>query len=98
MGEGRQRFSWDRVDAPAHALCRVAHEVAHQEGNILRSLAQRGAVLFYSMATRFQTAALTADGQSSDITMIVGNGFAPDCGAYALDLYRKNPALREALA
>ena len=50
------------------------------------------------MATRFQTAALTADGQSSDITMIVGNGFAPDCGAYALDLYRRTPALREALA
>ena len=60
--------------------------------------AQRGTVLFYSMATRFQTAALTADGQSSDITMIVGNGFAPDCGAYALDLYRRNPALREAFA
>jgi L-erythro-3,5-diaminohexanoate dehydrogenase len=60
--------------------------------------AQRGTVLFYSMATRFQTAALTADGQSSDITMIVGNGFAPDCGAYALDLYRRTPALREALA
>ncbi len=59
---------------------------------------QRGTVLFYSMATRFQTAALTADGQSSDITMIVGNGFAPDCGAYALDLYRRTPALREAFA
>ena len=59
--------------------------------------AQRGTVLFYSMATRFQTAALTADGQSSDITMIVGNGFAPDRGAYALDLVRANPALRAAL-
>ena len=58
--------------------------------------AQRGTVLFYSMATSFQTAALTADGQSADITMIVGNGFAPDCGAYALDLYRRTPALREA--
>ncbi|MFN8113223.1 MAG: hypothetical protein U0R51_08480 [Solirubrobacterales bacterium] len=55
-----------------------------------------GTVLFYSMATNFQTAALTADGQSQDITMIVGNGFAPDTGAYALDLYRRMPALREA--
>jgi L-erythro-3,5-diaminohexanoate dehydrogenase len=48
------------------------------------------------MATNFQTAALTADGQSRDITMIVGNGFAPDTGAYALDLYRRMPALRKA--
>ncbi len=44
-----------------------------------------------------QTAALTADGQSADISMIIGNGFAPDVGAYALDLYRRTPALREAL-
>lgn len=60
--------------------------------------ARGGTVLFYSMATRFQTAALTADGQSAEITMIVGNGYAPDTGAYALDLYRRTPALREAMA
>jgi L-erythro-3,5-diaminohexanoate dehydrogenase len=55
-----------------------------------------GTVLFYSMATSFQTAALTADGQSSDVTMIVGNGYATDVGAYALDLYRRSEPLREA--
>ena len=55
-------------------------------------------MLFYSMATNFQTAALTADGQSSDVTMIIGNGYAPDAGSYALDLYRRVPALREAFA
>ncbi len=57
-----------------------------------------GTVLFYSMATRFQTAALTADGQSADVTMIVGNGYAPDAGSYALDLYRRVAPLREAFA
>ena len=57
-----------------------------------------GTVLFYSMATHFSTAALTADGQSADIRMIIGNGFAPDVGSYALDLVRRNPALREALS
>jgi hypothetical protein len=30
--------------------------------------------------------------------MIVGNGYAPDTGEYALDLYRRTPALREAMA
>ncbi len=59
--------------------------------------ADRGTVLFYSMATSFQTAALSADGISRDVRMLIGNGFAPDRGAYALDLYRRDPALREAL-
>ena len=50
------------------------------------------------MATNFSTAALTADGQSADIAMMIGNGFAPDAGSYALDLVRRTPALRQALA
>ncbi len=57
-----------------------------------------GTVLFYSMATRFQTAALTADGMSRDLRMLIGHGYAADRGAYALDLYRRTPALREAIA
>ena len=30
--------------------------------------------------------------------MLIGSGFAPDVGAYALDLVRRIPALRQALA
>jgi L-erythro-3,5-diaminohexanoate dehydrogenase len=60
--------------------------------------ADSGTVLFYSMATSFQTAALTADGMSSNVRMLIGNGYAPDAGAYALDLARRNPALLEAMA
>jgi hypothetical protein len=29
--------------------------------------------------------------------MLIGNGFAPDTGAYALDLVRRDDALRRAL-
>lgn len=68
------------------------------EATAILLTATGGTILFYSMATSFQTAALTADGQSSDVTMIVGNGYAPDAGSYALDLYRRTPALREAYA
>ncbi len=50
------------------------------------------------MATAFQAAALSADGMSRDVRMIIGNGFAPDRGAYALDLFRRDERLREALA
>lgn len=56
-----------------------------------------GTVLFFSMATSFQTAALTADGIAHDVTMLIGSGFAPDAGAYALDLVRADPGLRAAL-
>jgi L-erythro-3,5-diaminohexanoate dehydrogenase len=56
--------------------------------------AVRGTVLFFSMATTFTTAALTADGMGHDVRMLVGSGFTPDVGAYALDLVRRVEALR----
>ena len=59
--------------------------------------ADEGTVLFFSMATNFSSVALTSDGLSSSATMVVGTGYAPDRGAYALDLVRRSPALREAM-
>ncbi len=56
-----------------------------------------GTILFFSMATGFSTAALTADGVTSTVTMIVGNGYAEDRGAYALDLYRRDERFRGAV-
>jgi L-erythro-3,5-diaminohexanoate dehydrogenase len=53
-----------------------------------------GTVLFFSMATTFTTAALTADGMGHDVRMLVGSGYTPDVGAYALDLVRRVEALR----
>jgi L-erythro-3,5-diaminohexanoate dehydrogenase len=53
-----------------------------------------GTVLFFSMATTFSTAALTADGMAHDVRMLVGSGYTPDVGAYALDLVRRVEALR----
>jgi L-erythro-3,5-diaminohexanoate dehydrogenase len=54
-------------------------------------------VLFFSMATSFSAAALAADGIGSSARMLVGSGFAPDGGSYALDLVRRSAALRQAL-
>ncbi len=59
--------------------------------------ADTGTLLFFSMATNFSTAALTADGMASKVRMLIGNGYTPDVGAYSLDLVRRSPALREAL-
>jgi L-erythro-3,5-diaminohexanoate dehydrogenase len=56
-----------------------------------------GTVLFFSMATRFSAAALAPDGLGRELRMIVGSGYAPDHGDYALELVRGSEALREAL-
>jgi L-erythro-3,5-diaminohexanoate dehydrogenase len=67
------------------------------EPTAILATADSGTVLFFSMATNFSTAALTADGMASNVRMLVGSGYTPDVGAYALDLVRRTPALREAL-
>jgi L-erythro-3,5-diaminohexanoate dehydrogenase len=59
--------------------------------------AEEGSVLFFSMATSFSAAALAADGIGSGARLLLGSGYSPDRGAYALDLVRGSPALRRAL-
>jgi L-erythro-3,5-diaminohexanoate dehydrogenase len=56
-----------------------------------------GAVMFFSMATSFSGASLAADGIGKDVAMHVGSGYAPDHGAYALELARRSEPLRAAL-
>jgi L-erythro-3,5-diaminohexanoate dehydrogenase len=60
--------------------------------------ADHGTVLFFSMATSFTKAALGSDGLSSAATMIVGSGFAPDRGVYALELIGRDRRLQTAIA
>jgi L-erythro-3,5-diaminohexanoate dehydrogenase len=60
--------------------------------------AEGGTVLFFSMATRFSAVALAADGIGAELRMIIGSGYAPDHGDYALELVRTSEALREAVA
>jgi L-erythro-3,5-diaminohexanoate dehydrogenase len=46
------------------------------------------------MATSFQAAALGAEGLAADVTMLVGNGYAPGHALLALDLVRGDERLR----
>jgi L-erythro-3,5-diaminohexanoate dehydrogenase len=82
--------------APADLTVVVVNATGCEPTAILLT-ADSGTVLFFSMATNFSTAALTADGMASNVRMLVGSGYTPDVGAYALDLVRRTPALREAL-
>jgi L-erythro-3,5-diaminohexanoate dehydrogenase len=62
------------------------------------SARQRGLVYFFSMATSFTAAALGAESVGQDVDLIMGNGYAQDHAAYALDLVRTHPELATLLA
>jgi L-erythro-3,5-diaminohexanoate dehydrogenase len=57
-----------------------------------------GTVLFFSMATSFTKAALGSEAMASKARMLLGSGYMPDRGAYALELIRRDERLQQALA
>jgi L-erythro-3,5-diaminohexanoate dehydrogenase len=72
----------------------VCVDVAGCEGGAILSTAQSGTVVFFSMATSFSSAALSAEGLAADVTMLVGNGYVPGHAELALGLIRSTPGLR----
>ncbi|GAB6987396.1 L-erythro-3,5-diaminohexanoate dehydrogenase [Nocardioides pyridinolyticus] len=72
----------------------VCVDVPGCEGGAILATADRGTVVFFSMATSFPAAALGAEGLAADVTMLVGNGYAPGHAAYALELLRETPGVR----
>jgi L-erythro-3,5-diaminohexanoate dehydrogenase len=72
----------------------VCVDVPGCEGGAILSTAQGGTVIFFSMATSFSSAALSAEGLAADVTMLVGNGYVPGHAELALDLIRSTPGLR----
>lgn len=52
-----------------------------------------GVVVLFSMAASLTAAALCAEGVASTSRLLVGNGYAPDQGSYALDLLRRDERL-----
>ncbi|HWA49591.1 MAG TPA: L-erythro-3,5-diaminohexanoate dehydrogenase [Dongiaceae bacterium] len=63
------------------------------EGAAILATQPRGRILFFSMATSFTAAALTAEGVGRDVEMIIGNGYTKGWVETAFDLYRANPKL-----
>ena len=72
----------------------VCVDVAGCEGGAILATKDGGTVIFFSMATSFSAAALGAEGVAADVTMLVGNGYVPGHAAYALELIRRNAAVR----
>jgi L-erythro-3,5-diaminohexanoate dehydrogenase len=72
----------------------VCVDVPGCEGGAILSTADRGTVIFFSMATSFSAAALGAEGLAADVTMLVGNGYVPGHADYAMSLLRENAGVR----
>jgi L-erythro-3,5-diaminohexanoate dehydrogenase len=54
-----------------------------------------GVIYYFSMSTSFTKAALGAEGVSRDVTMVVGNGYAPGHAEATLALLRAEPTLKQ---
>jgi L-erythro-3,5-diaminohexanoate dehydrogenase len=72
----------------------VCVDVPGCEGGAILATAERGTVIFFSMATSFSAAARGAEGAAADVTMLVGNGYTPGHAAYAMDLLRESDGVR----
>ncbi|HNB27499.1 MAG TPA: L-erythro-3,5-diaminohexanoate dehydrogenase [Alphaproteobacteria bacterium] len=63
------------------------------EGAAILATRPKGRILFFSMATSFTAAALTAEGVGRDVEMIIGNGYTEGWVDTAFALYRAFPKL-----
>jgi L-erythro-3,5-diaminohexanoate dehydrogenase len=72
----------------------VCVDVPGCEHGAILATADRGTVIFFSMATSFSAAALGAEGLAADVTMLVGNGYVPGHADLALDLLRTERGIR----
>ncbi|TDC39036.1 zinc-binding alcohol dehydrogenase [Micromonospora sp. KC213] len=82
------------LGAPADVTV-VCVDVPGCEHGAVLATADGGTVVFFSMATSFAAAALGAEGLAADVTMLVGNGYVPGHAAFALDLLRAEPGVRD---
>jgi L-erythro-3,5-diaminohexanoate dehydrogenase len=81
------------LDGALADLVFVCANVPGCEGGALLACRDDGRVVFFSMATSFTAAALTAEGLGKHCEMIIGNGFVPGHAELALELVRRHPRL-----
>lgn len=78
-------------------LCDLVINVAsvpNTEMASILSVKDGGAVVLFSMATSFTSAALGAEGVGKDVTLLIGNGYAKGHADLTLALLRTQPKLR----
>jgi L-erythro-3,5-diaminohexanoate dehydrogenase len=86
------------LDGGLADLVLVCSNVGGCEGGAVLACADDGRIVFFSMATSFTAAALTAEGLGKACDMTIGNGFVPGHAELALGLVRADPRLLERFA
>jgi L-erythro-3,5-diaminohexanoate dehydrogenase len=90
--------SLERAGIPRADLTVVVVNASDCEAAALLLTETNGTVLFFSMATSFTKAALGSEGMASAARMLIGSGYVPDRGAYALELLKRDERLARAIA
>jgi L-erythro-3,5-diaminohexanoate dehydrogenase len=85
----------EALEGDAADLVFVCANVPGCEGGAILACRDDGRVVFFSMATSFTSAALTAEGAGKSCEMMIGNGYVPGHAELALDLVRSHPRLLE---
>ncbi len=84
-------------EATGGSFCDLTINLVNQpntEGSSILATREGGMVYFFSMATSFSQAALTAEGLARDVQMMIGSGYTPGWTDYALSLLRERAGLR----
>lgn len=81
-------FMGDEAD-----LVFVCSNVPGCEGGAILACSDQGRIVFFSMATSFNSAALLAEGLGKSCEMTIGNGYVPGHAQLALDLVRNDERL-----
>lgn len=68
-----------------------------EHGAVLAT-AERGTIVFFSMATSFSAAALGAEALAADVTMLIGNGYSAGHAELALREFRDSAGVRALFA
>jgi L-erythro-3,5-diaminohexanoate dehydrogenase len=97
VGDARNALELgESVAARAPQLADVTINCVNVPGTEMASILctkDDGIVYFFSMSTSFTAAALGAEGIGRDVTMIIGNGYAKDHAATALQTLREHPEI-----
>lgn len=98
VADARDPIAVSRAVGEPVAVSVVCVDVPGCEHGAILATAAGGTVIYFSMATSFAAAALGAEGMAADVTMLVGNGYAPGHADLALDLFRSTPGVAQLFA
>lgn len=98
LADARASIAFSKATGEPVDLCISCVDRPGVEPGCILATKREGRVLFFSMATDFARAALSAEGMGSAATLEIGNGLYPGHAELVVDLLRRHPLLCKLLA